>query len=134
MIIYNSHMQTGFTTQIDQVNDDCRMARTCRSSVIPFCEEKGVYCYGKLTRSGQHSQHCIHTATPSASMLLSLPFLLLKWVLDHPHLFLDVVKLCLPKGLGEDVRHLFSCGSVAQLYSSSLDTVPDKVTSDINML
>ena len=43
-------------------------------------------------------------------------------------------KLCSPYSLGEDVCHLLSYGSVTQLYSSSLDTVPDKVTSYINML
>ena len=84
--------------------------------------------------AGPFSQHCIRVATLSASVLLSLPFLLLKWVLYHPHLFPKVVKLCPSKGLGEDVCHLFSCSSVAQLYSSLLDTVPDKVTLDINVL
>ena len=80
------------------------------------------------------SQHCIRTATPSASVFLSPPFLLLKRVLYHPHLFPEVIKLCPSKGLGEDVRHLFSCRSVTILYSSLLDTVSDKVISDINML
>ena len=106
--------------------------------------------------AGPFSQHCIYTATPSAFVLLlvllpntassshyvalcycmtaSPPFLLLKWILYHPHLLPEINKLSTSKSLGKDVCRLFSCRSVAQLYSFSLETVSDKVTSNINVL
>ena len=55
--------------------------------------------------------HClICTAAPSQFCIC--PFLLLKWILDHPHLLSEVNNLCLSQSFSEDVRHLFSCRSV----------------------
>jgi len=110
---------------------------------IPYCYPWLCYCHCCIYMETPStfvlmlvlfSQHYICTTTPSASMLLSPPFMLLKWVHYHPHLFPEVIKFCPCKGLGEDFHHLFSCRSVAQLYSSLLDIVSDKVTLDINML
>ena len=76
--------------------------------------------------------HClICTATPSESW--SYPFLLLKWILDHHHLFSEIDKLGLPQSLREYICHLFSCWSVLQLYNSSLDIVSDEVTPNVNV-
>ena len=78
-----------------------------------------------------HYHCCIYTTTPSESG--SYPFLLLEWILDHPHLLSEVDKLSLPQSFRENVCHLFSCWSVMQLNSSTLYTVPDEVTPDVNM-
>ena len=74
--------------------------------------------------------HCyIHTTAPSQVLL----HLLLKRIINHPHLFPEVNKLCSSEGLGENVYYLFSCGNVLQLHCSPLDTVFDKMAPDVNV-
>ena len=77
--------------------------------------------------------HC-RICTTAPSKYWPYPFLLLEWILHHPHLLFEIEKLILPQSFCEDVCHLFPCWSVLHLNSSTLYTVPDEVTPDINML